>query len=139
MPRPSAISQAYPPPPGKRLQPPDDLVGPEREVFRSVVASVEPSHFHNSDLPVLCVFVRAVVQERVASGEIAATGYLIDGKLNPMVTILRDAQRVVGVYSRLLRLNPVARTPLPSKSEPQSASYYDGMSLLEEAKRDDAN
>ena len=137
MPRPSAISQAYPGAPGKRLQPPADLPEPEKQVFRRIVASVEASHFRESDLPVLLIFVRAVVQERVASGEIAATGYVIDGKLSPMVTILRDAQRVVAVYSRLLRLNPVARVPNPAKAkEIEPISYYERQAL---ERRDGAN
>ena len=44
-------------------------------------------------------------------------------RVNPMVTILRDTQRVVEVYSRLLRLKPRYRTPSPVKvKEPESLS-----------------
>jgi hypothetical protein len=42
---------------------------------------------------------------------------------------LKDAQRAVANYSRLLKLNPIARQPLPAKMEPQSMSYYDRMEL----------
>ena len=58
---------AFPTHPGRRLQPPPDLTAPERAAFRSIVAVCEPNHFCASDLPVLCVFTRAILQERAAS------------------------------------------------------------------------
>jgi phage terminase small subunit len=140
MPRKSAASADFPTATGNRLKPPADLTGPERAQFLDLVVSCEPDHFRQSDLPVLSAFCRASVMEKVAAGELAAAGYVgEDGKLSPWASLLKDAQRAVANYSRLLKLNPIARQPLPVKMEPQSMSYYDRMALMEEAKRDDAN
>jgi hypothetical protein len=60
--------------------------------------------------------------EKVAAGELAACGYVSDGKISPWATLLKDAQRSVANFSRLLRLNPIGRTPLPSKC-PKSSHF----------------
>ena len=121
-----ATAAMFPGQAARRLRPPADLVGPARDVL----ASVPAEHFHNSDLPVLCIFARACAQEKAASDVLADEGYVTaDGKPHAMLTVLRDAQRVVANYSRLLRLNPIARTPMPTRMprdvEPQS--YYERM------------
>ena len=54
----------------ERLRPPDDVTGPEREVFLALVLACPPGHFHASDLPLLCAYAGAVTMERVASGEL---------------------------------------------------------------------
>ena len=135
MPRESAISSEINPIGSTRLRPPPDLTGPERDLFCEVVSACSPDHFRSSDLTVLGAFCRAAIMEKVAAGELAAGGYVIDNKPSAWASILKDAQRAVAVYSRLLRLNPVGRNP--AKSEPdQPVSYYDRM-RLEEAKRDE--
>jgi hypothetical protein len=139
MPRKSAIASEFPTSTAERLSPPGDLAGPERALFIDLVLSCEPGHFRPSDLPVLTAFCRASTMEKVAAGELAACGYVEDGKVSPWASLLKDAQRAVSNYSRLLKLNPIARQPLPSKMEPQSLSYYDRMQIEAEAKRDDAN
>jgi hypothetical protein len=48
------------------------------------------------------------VLEETASGELSAAGYISDGKVSPWSSILKDAQRAVSTYSRLLKLNPDA-------------------------------
>ena len=140
MPRQSAIAAAFSiSPSADRLRPPDDLAGPERALFLDLVLACEPGHFRESDLPVLTAFCRASIMEKVAAGELAGCGYVgDDGKVSPWASLLKDSQRAVANFSRLLKLNPIARQPLPSKMEPPSASYYDRMAL-EEAKRGDTN
>jgi hypothetical protein len=136
-PRQAAASAGVPTSTSGRLRPPDDLTGPERALFVDLVASVAGSHFRQSDLPVLCIFVRACVMEQTASGELSASGCVSsDGKVSPWASILKDAQRAVSVYSRLLRLNPVARQ---SAQPEEPISYYEKMSLLEATKRDEPN
>ena len=120
----------------ERLRPPPDLAAgsPERALFVDIVASCESGHFRESDLPVLCIFVRACVMEQIASAELTASGFVSgDGKVSAWANILKDSQRAVSVYSRLLKLNPVARQ-LPQPEEP--ISYYEKMRLLE-GRRDD--
>ena len=139
MPRTSAASAAIPTGATPRLRPPPDLAAdsPERKLFVDLVASCPADHFRQSDLPVLCIFVRACVMAETASGELNASGCVSgDGKVSPWASILKDAQRTVSVYSRLLKLNPVAR----QSSQPEEPiSYYEKMRLLEAMKRDEPN
>jgi len=60
----------------ERLRPPPDLAAgsPERALFVDIVASCEVGHFRESDLPVLCIFVRACVMAETAAGELSAGG-----------------------------------------------------------------
>jgi hypothetical protein len=137
MPRTAASSAGVPTGARTRLHPPDDLTGPEREVFLSVVLACRADHFQEQERDLLCIYVRAVVREKVASGEIAAGGYVTsDGKPSVYHGILKNAVRDVTVTSRLLRLNPVARAQ-SSAAEPEKVSYYERMSL--EARRDEPN
>jgi hypothetical protein len=116
--------------PVARLRPPDDLDGPERALFCEIVLSVRPDHFSASDAIVLATFCRAVVLEKVASAELAAARYVdAEGRPSGWLNILTQAQRTVSTYSRLLRLNPVARSPAPMVQKEQHVSYYEKMSL----------
>jgi hypothetical protein len=64
--------------------------------------------------------------EQTASGELAVSGYVTaDGKVSPWASILKDAQRTVSVYSRLLKLNPVAR----QSSQPEDPISYKNVRL----------
>jgi phage terminase small subunit len=132
MPRNSAASAAIPTGTTARLRPPPDLTGPEKEIFLAAVLACRPDHFQDSDAPLLAAYCRAVVLEKVASGELNASGYVVDGKPSAWLNVLTAATRSMTVISRLLRLNPVAR--LASSSEPEAVSYYERMSL--EARRD---
>ncbi len=98
-------------------------------MFCEVVSACSPGHFKPSDLTVLGAFCRAAVMEKVAAGELTAGGYVIDNKPSPWASILKDAQRAVSTFSRLLRLNPVGRNPAKPEPEAESMSYYDKMKL----------
>jgi phage terminase small subunit len=132
MPRNSAASAAIPTGTTARLRPPPDLTGPEKEIFLATVLACRPDHFQDSDAPLLAAYCRTVVLEKVASGELSASGYVVDGNPSAWLNVLTAATRSMTVISRLLRLNPVAR--LASSSEPEAVSYYERMSL--EARRD---
>jgi hypothetical protein len=60
--------------------------------------------FHPGDANFLVAYCGAVVRERVASGELAAGGYVVGGKPSPWASLLNDAIRDLSVASRLLRL-----------------------------------
>ena len=78
-----------------------------------------------------------VVREQVASGELAAGGYVgADNRPSPWLAVLQQATRQVSTYSRMLRLNPSARVLAKSPDErPTPISYYERLAL--EAKRRD--
>jgi phage terminase small subunit len=100
----------------------------------AIVLACRADHFQAQDLPLLCAYCRAVVREQTASGELAASGFIVaDGKLSPWSRVLKDATRDMTVISRLLRLNPVGRQSSPSETE--VTSYYEKMSL--EGRRND--
>jgi phage terminase small subunit len=122
----------------KRLRPPDDLIGPERKLFVDLVLGCRPDHFQPTDAPLLAAYCRAVWLEQTASSELAAAGFVIDGRPSGWLNILAQATRTISTYSRMLKLNPAGRQSVPS-SEPEPVSYYEKMSLLQGQRDDDAN
>ena len=122
VPRQAAAAAGFSTSTTERLRPPPDLSGPEREVFLATVFAYNADHFRAGETPLLCAFCRAVVREKVASGELQASGYVVDGRPSPWASLLKDAVRDLTVTSRLLRLTPLARQTSPSSGlEPISA------------------
>ena len=135
MPRKSSIAAAFSTSTTARLQPTGDLTGPEREVFVDLVLACRPDHFQHSDAPLLAAYCRAVCLEQIASSELAAAGFVIDGRPSGWLNVLAQATRTISTYSRMLKLNPAGRQSVPS-SEPSPVSYYERMRL--EGRHDDA-
>jgi hypothetical protein len=54
----------------ERLAPPSDLSEEGRRIFTDIVLANEPTQFRASDLPLLCSYVRAVLQEQTASAHL---------------------------------------------------------------------
>src|SRR5258708_17636935 len=54
------------------LRPPEDLDQLERVEFANLISGAPPSHFLPSDVPLIAAYAKAIVAERVASGELAA-------------------------------------------------------------------
>ena len=137
MPRQSAASAAIPTGATSRLRPPDDLTGPERALFVDLVASCSDvaatiiERLESSDAPLRSAYCRAVVREKVASGELAAAGYVADGKPSGWLNVLAQATRSLTVLSSKLKLTPLSRQ---SARREEPISYYERLSL--EASRD---
>jgi hypothetical protein len=72
MPRQSAAAQSFAANGSTRslILPPPDLNELERAEFVSLVLGAPPNHFLPSDLPLLAAYSKAIVAERVASGEL---------------------------------------------------------------------
>ena len=113
--------------PVARLEPPDDLVGPERGVFVEVVLSCPAAHFRPADGLLLAAYARAVVLERRASAELALSGPVADGKPSPWLAVLAQASKSMLSLSRQLRLSPLSRSPTMKKPGP--VSYYERAEL----------
>jgi len=142
MPRQSAASAGFSTsPPVARLRPPADLGdGPERNLFIEIVMACAPGHFQSSDATLLAVFCRAAVLEKIAASELAAAHYIdAEGRPSGWLNILTQSQRVISTYSRLLKLNPIARAPAPLVAKPQAANYYSKLALESRDESHDAN
>ena len=112
------------------IQPPPDLNKLERQEFAALVLGAPPNHFLPSDLPLLAAYAKAIVEERIAAGELAAA-YVVDGKPSPWLPIWQAKIRSLTTLARMLGLSPGGR--LPSKpTEPEAPmSYYAKQRLLE--------
>jgi phage terminase small subunit len=138
MPRKSSAAVAFSASTSARLQPPSDLAGPEKALFVDLVVACRPDHFQASDTPLLAAYCRAVCLEQTASSELAAAGYIVDGKPSGWLNILAQATRSLTVMSRMLRLSPTGRQSTPA-SESEPVSYYEKISLLEDRREHDPN
>jgi hypothetical protein len=82
----------------------------------------------------IACYARALVQERVASGELKAAGHVdADGKPSAWLPVWIASQRAVTTLSRMLNLNPAGRRQLPAEKQKQQAqstvSYYSRMAM----------
>jgi hypothetical protein len=137
MPRKSSAAVAFPTTTTAiRLRPTDDLTGPARALFVDLVLGCRPDHFESTDAPLLAAYCRAVCLEQTASSELAAAGFVTDGRPSGWLNILAQATRTISTYSRMLRLNPAGRQST-SSSEPEPVSAYERIAL--EAQRDERN
>jgi|AmaraimetFIIA100_FD_contig_101_466247_length_2319_multi_4_in_0_out_0_2 phage terminase small subunit len=81
-------------------------------------------------------YCEAVVLAEQATGELAATGVVVDGKLSPWFQAHQAACKTVAVLTLRLRLGPQSRQPRAHKTTTGPTSYYEIMEL--EAQRDGA-
>jgi hypothetical protein len=91
MPRRSAADISDPTSASRRLRPPADLAAdsPERKLFVDFVVSVPANHFRDCEALLLAAYCRAVRLEQIASSELAACGFVIDGRPSGWLNILR--------------------------------------------------
>ena len=113
-----------------------DLNALEREAFLDIVLGAPPTHFLPSDLPLIAAYAKAIVQERIAAGELAAA-YVVDGKPSPWLPVWQASIRAVTTLARMLALSPGGRVPSRAPEAQEPVSYYSRLAL--ESKRDDAH
>jgi hypothetical protein len=116
------------------LKPPDDLDQIERVEFTSLITGAPASHFLPSDVPLIAAYAKAIVAERVASGELAAA-YVIDDKPSPWLPIWQAKIRALTTLARMLSLSPGGRVPSKLTEPDAPVSAYTRMAL----ERRDAN
>jgi hypothetical protein len=80
-----------------RLKPPSYLRNRERKLFREVLASVDPRHFVESDLPLLASYVQATILAQQAVRD------------PDQIAVWEKAVRVQAVLATKLRLTVQAR------------------------------
>jgi hypothetical protein len=120
------------------LRPPDDLDQIERVEFANLIAGSPASHFLPSDVPLIAAYAKAIVAERVASGELAAA-YIVGGpngdRPSPWLAVWVAKCRALTTLARMLSLSPGGRVASKPSDEPP-ISYYSKLAL---ERRDDAN
>jgi hypothetical protein len=112
------------------LKPPPDLNALEKEAFLDIVLGAPPHHFMPSDLPLVAAYARAVIQEKIAAGELARA-YVVDDKPSPWLPVWQASIRAVTTLARMLALSPGGRVPSKSSEDKEPVSYYERMRLLE--------
>jgi hypothetical protein len=118
------------------LKAPDDLDQIERGVFADLIIGAPPNHFLPSDVPLLAAYAKAIVAERIASGELAAA-YVVDDKPSPWLPIWQAKVRALTTLARMLSLSPGGRVPSKSPEASEPVSAYSRLAL--EAQRDGRN
>ena len=138
MPRKSSADLGFPTRSAARVTPPPDLTGAARSVFVDLVLGCRADHFLTSDIPLLVVYSKALALEKLASEGLAADGYVTaEARPSGWINVLALATRVISTYSRMLRLNPAARSmsAAPSSEPEQPVDYYERQRL--EGRHDD--
>jgi hypothetical protein len=137
MPRQAAAAAGFAKTTRPMLKPPPDLNELEREAFLDIVLGARrPRISLPSDLLLVACYAKAIVQERIASGDLAAAGYVVDGKPSAWLSVWKETQRSMTTLARMLALSPGGRVPSKSVDE-EPVSYYSRLAL--EQKRDEPN
>ena len=106
-----------------RLHPPANLDGPERDLFVALVAANAPTHFRDSDMPLLLQYCAAAVLSDRAMAELRAAP-IIDGKPSAWLAVFEKANRAMLGLSMRLRLSPQARQANnPTRPQPRLSAY----------------
>ena len=106
-----------------RLRPPPDLPQPERDLFVAVVAANPPTHFRDSDLPLLVQYCAAAVLSERAMAELR-TSPIVDGKPSAWLAVFEKANRAMLGLSMRLRVSPQARQANnPTRPTPPVSAY----------------
>jgi|SRR6516225_6065902 hypothetical protein len=107
-----------------RLRPPPDLPQPERDLFARLIAANAPTHFKESDLPLLTQYCENVVLNKKAAAELRAAPLTPDGKASPWLVIAEKTHRACVALSMRLRVCPQSRQANnPSRPAPRLSAY----------------
>jgi phage terminase small subunit len=81
----------------------------EAAIIAQTLRSQPQGHFAESDLPLLCEYAGAIRQSQRARAALEREGDVIDGRINPWVSVLDKARSALWRCSTKLRLGPQAR------------------------------
>jgi hypothetical protein len=93
-----------------RLQVPEDLSPPAKEVWSEIVSAVPGEHFRASDEPLLRSYAEACALADQAAAQLATNGPVVAGKVSPWLVVLEKAHRAQSALAIRLRLCPSSRT-----------------------------
>jgi phage terminase small subunit len=111
----------------KRLEPPADVQGIDRDIFKATVASLPASHFLPEDTEMLRAYCAAAAMARRAAAEMQASP-LAGDKPSPWLKVHTTAIRSMAQMSVRLRLGARSRDHNVRSAKPVSPpSYYEIM------------
>jgi hypothetical protein len=134
MPRQAAAAQGFTTNGSTRgmILPPSDLNPLEKQEFIAVVTGSPPNHFLPADIATISAYARAVVAERIAAGELAATPVVSSpngDRPSPWLPIWLGQLRACTTLARRLNINPAGRVPTKSSEPDAPVSYYSKLAL----------
>ena len=93
-----------------RVKPSVQLSAERTELWRQLVDSMPPGHFHGSDEPLLRTYVDTVLLIRQAQAKLDSGGTVNGrGKISAWLTVLQRTSRLQVSLAMALRLAPQAR------------------------------
>ncbi|MBA2412564.1 MAG: P27 family phage terminase small subunit [Burkholderiaceae bacterium] len=92
-----------------KLTAPSTLSPRAREIFANIVGSVDPYHFTQVDMPLLCQYAGAADLCEQAQDNIDQAGAVTGAKVNPWLQVLEKASRSCVALSARLRICPQSR------------------------------
>jgi phage terminase small subunit len=114
----------------KRLDPPSDLQGTERQIWIQTVASLPASHFLPEDAEILRAYCASAALARRAATELQASP-LAGDRPTPWLKVHGSAVRSMAQMSVRLRLGPRSRdhNVRSGKTTAREPSYYELMDM----------
>lgn len=109
MSRQSAAALAAVPIGKNRLMPAGDLSPEQEKLWRRLVGSMPPGHFHPSDEPLLRSYVEVTERVQIAQARLAKGVVNARGKVSPWLKIYDGSVRLQASLASRLRLAPQAR------------------------------
>ena len=92
-----------------RLRAPAWLGEAEARVWNDLVSACGPGHFAESDAPALEHYCQCACLAQQASDALATQAAVIDGRLNPWITVQEKMVKSMIALAMRLRLSPQAR------------------------------
>jgi phage terminase small subunit len=80
-----------------------------KRLFTELIASAPAGHFQPTDGYLVERYAAALLLARRAYAELEAIGPVVDGRMNPWLTVLEKCDRAVVALSGRLRLAPQSR------------------------------
>jgi len=109
MSRQSAAALAVVPIGKTRLMPAGDLSPGQDKLWRRLIGSMPPGHFHPSDEPLLRSYVEVTERVQLAQAQLAKGVVSSRGKVSPWLKIYDGSVRLQASLASRLRLAPQAR------------------------------
>jgi phage terminase small subunit len=93
----------------RHITPPSHLSPAARAVWDHIVGNLDPTHFVESDAPLLEQYASSAALAAEAFGHLEAEGAVVGGKPNAWLTVHEKAVRASVALSARLRLSPQHR------------------------------
>jgi phage terminase small subunit len=115
----------------RRLEPPADLQGADREIFVQIVASLPASHFLPEDVPLLRAYCTTVALAKQAASELQICP-VVGSAPSPWLKVHSSLIRSLAQLTTRLRLGPRSRsTNQRSAKSGRTPSAYETLGLSE--------